>query len=321
MELEGSIQEFSVPEILQFLSLHEADGVLKLKSGREEVHFGFKRGKITDALHKGEQLFHSISEYIERTGLIPPEIFSKYNEKAKEVGLSLLEIVEKGEVLSKKDIENIIAFKIQETTCEVLTWQTGKYSFEAGKKLYEQSSFSVELEANNLVMEGMRRIDEWPLITKALPDENVILKKLEQPEIKVELGEDEKIVLGKIPEEGITLQEMVGISGIGKFRTYSSVYKLTEIGLLEKAKGEERKKKQKEKTFARKKKLVSSANVKQVFLYLFILIHVFFLFRFRFGEIRNNLRNTVNSLKDPTRVETILPLFFEDMGKDKGNFK
>ena len=73
MEMEGSIEEFSVPEILQFLSLHEADGVLKLKSGREEVHFGFKRGKITDALHKGEKLFHSISEYIQRTGLIAPK--------------------------------------------------------------------------------------------------------------------------------------------------------------------------------------------------------------------------------------------------------
>ncbi|MEJ2568289.1 MAG: DUF4388 domain-containing protein, partial [candidate division WOR-3 bacterium] len=122
MEMEGSIQEFSVPEILQFLSLHEADGVLKLKSKKEEVDFGFKRGKITDALHKGEKLFHSISEYIQRTGLIDPDTFKKYTEKAKELGLNLMEIIEKGEVLSKREIEKIIAFKIQETTCEVLTW-------------------------------------------------------------------------------------------------------------------------------------------------------------------------------------------------------
>jgi len=89
MEMEGSIQEFSVPEILQFLSLHEADGVLKLKTGKEEVDFGFKRGKITDALHKGEKLFHSISEYIQRTGLIDPNTFKKFNEKAKELDLTL----------------------------------------------------------------------------------------------------------------------------------------------------------------------------------------------------------------------------------------
>ncbi len=312
MEMEGSIQEFSVPEILQFLSLHEADGVLKLKLGREEVHFGFKRGKITDALHKGEQLFHSISEYIERTGLIPAETFRKFNEKAKEVGLSLLEIIEKSEVLSKKDFEKIIAFKIQETTCEILTWKDGKYSFEAGKKLYEHSSFAVEIEPNNLVMEGMRRIDEWPLIIKALPDENIALRKLEKPEINVELGEDEKAVLQKITEDDITLHELVGISGIGKFRTYNSVYKLTEMGLLEKGKAKEKKKKQTEKSFIKRRRLAFSGNLKQILLYGFILIHVFFLFKFRLSNIEDNARDMKNLFKDPTRVETILPLFEED---------
>jgi hypothetical protein len=312
MEMEGSIQEFSVPEILQFLSLHEADGVLKLKLGREEVDFGFRRGKITDALHKGEKLFHSISEYIERTGLIPAETFGKFNEKAKELGLSLLEIIEKSESLSKKEIEKIIAFKIQETTCEVLTWKSGKYSFEAGKKLYEHSSFAVEIEPNNLVMEGMRRIDEWPLITKALPDENVALRKLEKPEINVELKEDEKTVLGKITEDEITLQELVGISGIGKFRTYNSVYKLTEMGLLEKGKVKAKKKKQREKGFLKKQRMAFSGNLKQILLYGFILINVFFLFKFRLSDIGNNARDIRNLFKDPTRVETILPLSEED---------
>jgi hypothetical protein len=310
MEMEGSIQEFSVPEILQFLSLHEADGVLKLKSGREEVDFGFKRGKITDALHKGEKLFHSISEYVQRTGLIPPDTFNKYIERAKEAGLSFLEIVEKGDFLSKKNIEDIIAFKIQETTCEVLTWNDGRYSFEAGKKLYQHSAFSVEIEPNTLVMEGIRRIDEWPLIEKALPDENITLRKLEKPEINVEIGEDEKIILEKITEE-ITLHELVGISGIGKFRTYNSVYKLTEIGLIEKGKGTGKTKPRK-KTFVKKPRMAFPMNLKQILLYGFILINIIFLFKFRLTHVGDNIRNIKNLLNDPSRVETILPLFSED---------
>jgi len=311
MEMEGSIQEFSVPEILQFLFLHEADGVLKLKSGREEVHFGFKKGKITDALHKGEKLFHSISEYVQRTGLISPETFNKYTERAKEAGLSLLEIIEKGDFLSKKDIEDIIAFKIQETTCEVLTWNTGRYSFEAGKKLYQHSPFSVDLEPNTLVMEGIRRIDEWPLIEQALPDENITLRKLEEAEIEVEIGEDEKTILEKI-EEDITLIELVGISGIGKFRTYNSVYKLTEIGLIEKIKTKGKKKKQHKQTFVKKQRISFPIDLKQALLYGFILINVFFLFKFRLNEIGSDLKNIENLFKDPSRVETILPLFLED---------
>ncbi|MEJ2306162.1 MAG: DUF4388 domain-containing protein [candidate division WOR-3 bacterium] len=309
MEMEGSIQEFSVPEILQFLSLHEADGVLKLKSKKEEVDFGFKRGKITDALHKGEKLFHSISEYIQRTGLIDPDTFKKYTEKAKELGLTLMEIIEKGEILSKKEIEKIISFKIQETTCEVLTWDEGKYSFEAGKKLYQHSTFSVEIEPNTLVMEGMRRIDEWPLIEQALPDENIVLNKLEQPEIDIEIGEDEKIILDKITES-ITLKDLVGISGIGKFRTYNSVYKLSEIGLIEKTQGET-KPKPRQKSYKKRTRVSLPFDLKKVFLYVFIIIHVVFFFKFKINRIDNNLVNIKNLFSEPSRVETILPLFPE----------
>ncbi len=310
MEMEGSIEEFSVPEILQFLSLHEADGVLKLKSGREEIDFGFKRGKITDALHKGEKLFHSISEYIQRTGLIDPNTFKKLNERAKELKLNLMEIVERGEALSKKEVEKIIAFKIQETTCEVLTWNVGRYSFEAGKKLYQHSSFSVELEPNTLVMEGIRRIDEWPLIEKALPDENITLRKLEKPEIDIEIGEDEEIVLEKITDD-ITLHELVEISGIGKFRTYNSAYKLIEIGLIEKTKGKGKFKKRK-KSFAKKRSMSSPLDLKQILLYGFILLHIIFLFKFRANHLGANIRDIKNLLRDPSRVETILPLISED---------
>ncbi len=309
MEMEGSIQEFSVPEILQFLSLHEADGVLKLKSKKEEVDFGFKRGKITDALHKGEKLFHSISEYIQRTGLIDPDTFKKYTEKAKELGLTLMEIIEKGEILSKREIEKIIAFKIQETTCEVLTWDDGKYSFEAGKKLYQHSTFSVEIEPNTLVMEGMRRIDEWPLIEQALPDENIVLNKLEKPEIEIEIGEDEKIILDKITES-ITLKDLVGISGIGKFRTYNSVYKLSEIGLIEKTQGET-KPKPRQKSYKKRTRVSLPFDLKKVFLYVFIIIHVVFFFKFKINRIDNNLVNIKNLFSGPSRVETILPLFPE----------
>jgi hypothetical protein len=310
MEMEGSIEEFSVPEILQFLSLHEADGVLKLKSGREEIDFGFKGGKITDALHKGEKLFHSISEYIQRTGLIDPETFKKLNERAKELKLNLMQIVEKGEALSQKEIEKIIAFKIQETTCEVLTWNAGKYSFEAGKKLYQHSSFSVELEPNTLVMEGIRRIDEWPLIEKALPDENITLRKLEKPEINVEIGEDEEIILEKITGD-ITLHELVDISGIGKFRTYNSAYKLIEIGLIEKTMGKGKIKKRK-KSFVKKRSIASPLNLKQFLLYGFILLHIIFLFKFRINHLGDNIRDIKNLLRDPSRVETILPLISEE---------
>ena len=74
-----------------------------------------------------------------------------------------------------------------------MTWNSGRYSFEAGKKLYQHSAFSVEIEPNNLVMEGMRRIDEWPLIEQALPDEDITLRKNAEEETKLMLEKSREL--------------------------------------------------------------------------------------------------------------------------------
>lgn len=292
MEMQGSIQEFSVPEILQFLSLHEADGVLRLRAGREVVHFGMKNGKITDATYRGKETFYSIDEYIQRTGMISSEKLEEYRKKAKELDISTLDYLIQEGIFEEEEFERIISFKIQEIIDEVLTWDDGNYSFEAGKSLYKESGYSVRLDSNSLVMEGMRRIDEWPQIKSVIPDSNYSLSLKGEPHIDVEMGKDEETVLDKF-EEGITVEELVKVSGLGKFQTYNSVYKLIELGVLEITEKSERKPEKKVKA-----KKVNFRNViTRLILVVFILANVFFLFKFKIEKFVHFREMIVNFIK------------------------
>ncbi|MEA1913248.1 MAG: DUF4388 domain-containing protein [candidate division WOR-3 bacterium] len=297
MEMEGSIREFSVPEILQFLSLHVADGVLRLEVGREKVSFGFKKGKITDASHRGEDLFSSISEYIQRTGLISEEEILKYRKKAKESGLSIPQILLKEDKFDEKDFQEIISFKIHEIVDEVLVWKEGKYSFEAGRSLYPNSTFSVELEPNALVMMGIRRIDEWPQIKEVLPDDNITLTSQKKPEIDVEIGEDERIILEKFTDH-ITVGELVRKSGLGKFRTYNSIYKLIEIGFLEKTgKKNEEKELEMGERFIQLPRISIISILKKALLIGFILFNFFFFFHAKLKNLTPFFRSIKNMVQ------------------------
>jgi hypothetical protein len=279
MEIEGSIEEFSVPEILQFFSLHKADGVLRMKSGKEEVDFGFKKGKIAAAAHKGEEFFYSINDYLFRAGKITEKELKDYNKRANELNVSVFQLLLQEGIVGGKELREIISFKIQEIIDEVLTWKEGRYSFHPGEALYTSSSITVELDPNSLVMEGMWRIDEWPQIRTVLPDDNVVLKKKDKPDIALELGDKEKKVLEKITD-GITIGELIRITGLGKFQTYNAAYRLIEMGVLRKG-GEE--------LLIKKVSLniPFKAIIKEAFLIGFIIINLFFFIRFKLDRLGN----------------------------------
>lgn len=294
MEMEGSIEEFAVPEVVQFLSLHEADGVLLMKSMREEVSFGLKKGKIAAAAYKGEDFFHSINEYIIRIGKVSEEELIGCTGRAKELDLSVFQVLLQEDKIRAGDLREIISFKIQEIMDEVLTWKTGRYSFDAGKVLYRHSTVSVELDPNALVMEGMRRIDEWPQIRSVLPGDNVALRGREKPEITVELGNKERKILEKF-SDGITVGELVKTVGLGKFQTYNAVYKLIEIGLLERVeegvKGTEI---EIDKRIIRKYRVPFKAIFKKVLLIGFILFNLFFFVRFKLDKFEDFISSVKN---------------------------
>ncbi len=286
MEIEGNIEQFSVPEILQFFSLHKADGVLRMKTEKEEVDFGFKKGKIAAAAHKGEDFFYSINDYLFRAGKISEMDLKSYNEKAKEQDTSILQLLLQEGKVGGKELREIISFKIQEIVDEVLTWKEGKYSFHPGEALYSTSSISVELDSNVLVMEGMWRIDEWPQIRAILPSDDIALRKKGKPDITLELGDKERKILEEFTDD-ITVGELVRMTGLGKFQAYNAVYKLVEIGLLKKV-GDEF-----IDEFIKRLKIPYKSLLKKAFLIGFILFNLFFFIRVKLDKVGNFFKDVI----------------------------
>ncbi len=235
--MEGSLREFSVAEVFQFVSLHEGDGVLVLTNKNERATFGFKGGKVVGAMFGKEGLLEPLEDYIVKFGKMSIEDLSHYKEQSEQAGISLDELLLREGKITSLEIQPIIKFKIQEIVDEVLTWQNGKYKFIQNREIYPNSKISVSIEPNSLIMEGMRRIDEWPRIHEEIPDDSVQLIKSGKPKIEVELGDEEKRIL-MIFEDGMDVGKIVKLSGLGKFRTYSAIFNLMEMGILRKIRGE-----------------------------------------------------------------------------------
>jgi len=299
MALEGDLKEFEVAEVMQFLLLHQGTGVLTLISKGDKAQISFELGMIIGAIigKKGAEL--PLEEYILRSGKVDKETLENMKSQAEKLNIPIDELFMREGLLTRQEIEEIIHFKIQEIIDEVLLWKEGKYQFIPHEALYSKSRIKISIDPNSLLMEGMRRIDEWPRIQSQLPDPTITFKKKAKPEIPLKMGRDERVILELI-DENITLKGLIEKGGLGKYRTYQAVYNLLELGAIVK-KGE---KKVVEKKGGRKKIKLPVNAFSIFFLIVFIGINLYFISRWKKVPPIREKKNT----GEITRINKIIKI-------------
>ena len=136
-----------------------------------------------------------------------------------------------GGYLTGEELTKVSSFLIEEMIHDLFKWQAGSYSFDASQKA-PSSPANVSLKTEGLLMEGMRRIDEWPAIEQRLPSPKIIIKQGEADPEEFSLIDDELKIIQLAGQRGIPLGELAEISGLGKYRTYETVCNLMEVDLV-----------------------------------------------------------------------------------------
>ncbi len=232
MAFEGNIEDFGVADVLQLINSQAKTGVLTFHIKREIISIGFENGMISSASHNKKGVLKPIGDYLVLTGKISKVDLKKCKSISKKKGISIVDTLVENGVLTKEDLEKLIEFKIQEIVDELFTWEKGEYKFQLGEKLYSKSTYSVLVNPQFLILEGMRRIDEWPKIKEAIPDAKAIFKKKKRPSLSIEMGEQENVVL-KLMDAKKGVADIVEASGLGRFRTYHAIYNLLDGGVIE----------------------------------------------------------------------------------------
>jgi hypothetical protein len=232
MPLEGDLKSFNPPSLLQLISQERSTGVLRIKRKNEVVDIGFSEGLITGAFFERGDAVERLENYLVKSGYLKQNLFEMIREIYQETKRPIMNIILEDKYLSIEDVEKVIRFKIQEVIDEIFSWQEGEFKFEASSVIYPKSILKIRLKTESLIIEAARRYDEWPKIVKAIDSLDLVYKKVDRPELKLKLADDEERILSLIDGQR-NVDDIVGISGLGKFYTYSCLYRLLSTGQVE----------------------------------------------------------------------------------------
>lgn len=231
MALKGSLRDASLPDVLQLLALGRKTGCLSVADRSELGQIFFQEGSICYAsiLNRRDRL----GDLLVRNGLVTPERLAVAVEaqNARD-GRRLGEILVQNGDLTFRQLEQFIRLQIEEAVYYLFTWTRGSFTFEADQGPPE-GALLVSLNAESVLLEGARRVDEWSQIAKKISSLDLVFRR--DPElsgsVEAELTEEQRRLLPLL-DGPRSVHDLVEESGLVEFEVGKALFGLIQVGSI-----------------------------------------------------------------------------------------
>lgn len=230
MVLSGTLREFILADVFHLLTQQRITGKLVLSCGNREGAVVFKEGIIVSAENDEEKfprkLFNFLVEIKHQPSGKIRELFGSFENDVH--GLTL-EVVKRG-IISQEELQDYAVSIIEDLACSLFSWSTGTYRFNSFKNVDYLIPSHVSIPTENIVMEAMRRVDEWNRMQTTITEESVFVRIDKNQPILNDLDlkkQPEEYIFGRI-DGASSVKSLIRNSCLTKYHIYESLNLLIE---------------------------------------------------------------------------------------------
>jgi hypothetical protein len=234
MALEGNLTAFGLSEILQLIAVQQKTGMLTVSSQDSGAVLFFREGLIISTRDRRRKAKDPFKEYLTRYGILSREELIKITQISSQSKLDLLDILGSEDFMSEEELQKHFQKQIQESLYEVLTWDQCSYKFISNEDVVEGIRTAGDYSIEGMLMESMRRIDEFPQMLKMFPSDRILITRVDKTdddEDDRKSTENEKAVF-KLLDEIMSVRDLIARAKLPLFEVYESLKLLQEKGLI-----------------------------------------------------------------------------------------
>jgi hypothetical protein len=237
--LRGDLRDFGIGEVFQLIGLQRKTGILEVEAGAEKIQMGFLEGAVVWAAPLGPHPQAALGDMLVRVGLLTPHRLVEL-ERGLEEGPESLErlIVQQGD-LDSRQIEAIAELLTSETIFTLLRLHQGSFHFTAGM-VPQLSRSSTPLPADEILMDGLRMVDEWRALDAAVSCDATVFQRVGRFEdYRQASGDDspEELALAErlflLVDGRLAVRRVIDLSRLGTFEASRILSRLRERGVIE----------------------------------------------------------------------------------------
>jgi len=229
--LDGNLARFEMPDVLTFLNMGRRTGVLVLEHPEQESKIFLREGRPIYATSTKEDL--RIGNMLVRQGKVKTadlEHILDRREPGQKIGQALL----RHSILTQDELASFLKIQVSEVIFDTFVWKKGLFSFY-DRVPPPETVVTLAMDLQNLIMEGVRRIDERGRLSEVFPDLNMVAEAVANPErvkSSVTLTQEEWQVLFLVDGRR-SLNEICRLAGNpDDLTTLQIVYRLVSANLV-----------------------------------------------------------------------------------------
>lgn len=248
MALSGTLKDFGIADILQLIGHQTKTGRLTLRASEEEVEVFFVDGNVVFASEKARKSSNLLGGLLLRADLLSQEQLDEALATQRRTLKRLGDVLVESGALTRTQLAQIMRLQTTETLYRLFSWKNGAYEFSQEEVDAAHATFE-PVRAESILLEGFRRMDEWPALKKKAPGADVTFEALKQLDtrdlpsidgVAADGGEDEpggvpsgrhKLVY-RLAVGGKSVQRVVDASRLGEFEALKALNDLLEWGYL-----------------------------------------------------------------------------------------
>lgn len=230
MAVSGNLQTMNPGDVLQWLSLARKTGTLVVSRDQVEKKIFFRDGRIVSSASNDPREY--LGQFLMSHGWLTEPELTKAMEVQAQSGILLGKILVMIEVIAEDDLQRLMRLKAEEQIYDIFLWKEGEFHFVDGE-LPTMEMVPLQVDVTGIIMEGMRRVDEWSRIRELIPNETIIprIVKIVTDEVMDELDDAQRQVVRFIDGRR-NMADLVVETRSSSFVVSTTVHSLAREGFI-----------------------------------------------------------------------------------------
>ena len=171
--LRGNLEDFGIADVFQLIGQQRKTGVLEFRAeDGHMVQLRFDRGAVVAAAPKGATSEDALAEMLVRCGKLTRRQVDELNAECHAAGQTAPRLALAAKWIEDAELNRIEDLLTRETFFDLLRWERGAFDFH-NQPVEHTRPHETLLGAEQILMDGLRMIDEWQSFSELVPEDAV----------------------------------------------------------------------------------------------------------------------------------------------------
>jgi hypothetical protein len=234
--LSGTLREFILADVFQLLTQQKITGKLLLNNNADEGAILFKDGAIVCAYKDTEKFEAKLENYLLDQKKVRSSDCKSLFLTYKDDLAGLTKEVVSLSLISETELSALAEITIEDITCSLFLWNKGSYRFSSIRNVDRFVPLKTSIPIENIVMEAMRRVDEWNRMQDHINDDMIFVNVEKESTITTIIAADpindpagylSQKINGTSP-----VKELISSSPLSQYKIYETLNTLLQTSKI-----------------------------------------------------------------------------------------